>query len=475
MNLSIRMRISIVAGVVVAAGLVGCQATRDYVDQLPAFPPSSIPSLDSMVPFRKLKTQTHAEPYQPPKLDAVPQPPKLKPVLDVQESLILPAPASTNLRSRGTSRPVSAPPALPTFESETPVPSAGLFPSGPVRRMGFETSSVIKDSSIIQTGCCAPIVQSCCPLPCCPTPCCETSCCPTGCGMSALLGTVTYPFYAVKYKMQNVKDRVRCKLSALSSCCNPCVSSCCAPCAPSCSPCVSSCSPCGSNGYVMEGVVVNQYPLNGGCSTCSSGVNSVPQIPMHYQSAPQQPWSQPAQQFRRPQAPCGCQNQQAAQNPTSRQQPQFQHQQAYQPQPQYQQARPGYPQPQVAVRSPQYQSTYRPAPVQRQRVQQQPIQQRLLPQQQVARPYQYQPQPAQPRATQPQPDNQSPQVPAAQPQQNYSVPQPVQPAEPQEPTVDAVKPEPAPQTSSLTPGHSPLGVLSSGTRSARVYRATQFQ
>lgn len=141
MNLSIRMRISIAAGVVVAAGLVGCQATRDYVDHLPAFPPSSIPSLDSMVPFRKLKTQPHAESYQPPKLEPVLQPPKLKPVLDAQESLILPAPASTNSRSRGTSRPVSAPPALPPFEAETPVPSAGLFPSGPVRRMGFETSS----------------------------------------------------------------------------------------------------------------------------------------------------------------------------------------------------------------------------------------------------------------------------------------------------------------------------------------------
>ena len=76
MNLSIRMRISIAAGVVVAAGLVGCQATRDYVDHLPAFPPSSIPSLDSMVPFRKLKTQTHAEPHQPPKLEPVLQPPE---------------------------------------------------------------------------------------------------------------------------------------------------------------------------------------------------------------------------------------------------------------------------------------------------------------------------------------------------------------------------------------------------------------
>ena len=49
MNLSIRMRISIAAGVVVAAGLVGCQATRDYVDHLPAFPPS-VARFDGPVP-----------------------------------------------------------------------------------------------------------------------------------------------------------------------------------------------------------------------------------------------------------------------------------------------------------------------------------------------------------------------------------------------------------------------------------------
>ncbi len=475
MNLSIRIRVSFAASVVVAAGLVGCQTTRDYIDhRFPQMnlPRPSMPSFDEMVPFSKSKPRTHAEPYQPPKLEPVP---------DAQEPLILPAPASTNSRSRGTSRPVSAPPALPPFEAETPVPSAGLFPSGPVRRMGFETSSVIKDSNIIQTGCCAPIVQSCCPPPCCPTPCCETSCCPTGCGMSSLLGTVTHPFYAAKYKMLNVKDRLRCKLSALGSCCSSCASSCCAPCAPSCSPCVSSCNPCGScvsNEYVMEGVVVNQYPLSGSCSTCSSGMSSVPQIPMHYPAAPQQPWRQPAQNFRRPQAPCGCQNQQAAQYPPPRPQPtqpQYAPQQAYQPQPQYQQARPAYPQPQVAVRPPQYQPTYRPTPVQRQTVQQQLVQQRPLPQQQVARPYQYQPQRAQPRATQPQPNNQSVQAPAAQPQQNYSAPQPVQPVAPQEPTADAAKPAPAPQTSSLTPGHSPLGDLPTGTRSARVYRATRSQ
>jgi hypothetical protein len=453
MDLSIRMRVSIAAGVVVAAGLVGCQTTRDYVGRLPR---PSMPSLDSMVPFRKSKAPTYAEPYQPPKLESVP---------DSPEPLILPAPASTNSPSRATSRPVSAPPALPPFEAETPVPSAGVFPSGSVRRMGFETSSVIKDSNIIQTGCCAPIVASCCPPPCCPTPCCETSCCPTGCGMSSLLGKVTHPFYAAKYRIQNAKDRLRCKLSALGSRCRPCASSCCAPCAPSCSPCVLSCNPCGSsvgNGYVMEGVVVNQYPLNGGCSTCSSGMNSVPQIPMHYQASPQQPWRQPGQQFRRPQQPCGCQNQQATQYPAPHQhaqQPQYAPQQAYQPQPQ--QARPAYPQPQVAVRQPQYQPTYRPNPAPRQR---------------VAQPYQYQSQGPQQQPVQAQPKfNQSVQAPVAQPQQNYTAPQPVQPATPQEPTANTAEPQPAPQTSSLTPGHSPLGGQSSGSRTARVYRATRFR
>lgn len=462
MNVSIRMRVSIAAGVVVAAGLIGCQTGRDLVDRFPHvdLPRPSMPSLDSVVPFRKPKTPTHAEPYQPPKLEAVP---------DSEGPLILPAPASTNSPSRATSRPVSAPPALPPFEPETAVPSAGLFPSGPVRRMGFETSSVIKDSNIIQTGCCAPIVASCCPPPCYPTSCCETSCCPTGCGMSALLGTVTQPYYAAKYRIQNVKDRLRCKLSALGSCCSPCASSCCAPCAPACSPCGGGVS----NGYVMEGVVVNQYPLNGGCSTCSTGMNSVSQMPMHYQATPQQPWRPPTQQFRRPQAPCGCQNQQAAQYPTPHLQPSPQTYYApgrpVKTQPQYQGARPTNPQPQVAVRQPvaqpQYQPTYRPTPVQ----------QLPLPQQQVAQPYQYQPQTAQPRAAQAQSNNQSTQAPAAQPQQNYSAPQPVQPATPQEPTANTAEPQPAPQSSSLTPGHSPLGGQSSGSRTARVYRATRFQ
>lgn len=469
MNLSIRMRVSIAASVVVAAGLVGCQTTLDYVDhRFPQvnLPRPSMPSFDSMVPFRKSKTATHSEPYEAPKLEPVP---------DAQEPLILPAPSSTNSSGRAKSRPVSTPPALPPFDPETPVPSAGLFPSGPVRRMGFETSSVIKDSNIIQTGCCAPIVQSCCPPPCCPTPCCETPCCSTGCGLTSLLGTVAQPFYAAKYKMQNAKARLRCKLSALGSCCSPCASSCCAPCAPVCSPCASPCSPCGScvtNEYVMEGFVVNQFPLNRGCSPCSTGMTSVPQIQMQYPAVPQQPWRQPAQQFRRPQAPFNCQNQQAAQYPAS--QRQHPPQQYYAPpqaaQPQYQGARPAYPQPQVAVRQPvgqpQYQPTYRPTPA---------------PQQQVAQPYQYRQQPLaqqpafqQPALQQQQPSsNQNAAAPVAQPQQDYSAPQPVQPVTPQEPTADTAKPDPAPKTSSLVPGHSPLN--SSPSRVARVYRATRFQ
>ncbi|MGZ0164225.1 MAG: hypothetical protein ACKVII_09925 [Planctomycetales bacterium] len=219
-----------------------------------------------------------------------------------------------------------------------------------------------------------------------------------------------------------------------------------------------------SNGYVMEGVVVNQYPLNGGCSTCSSRMNSVPQNPMHYQAAPQQPWRQPTQQFRRPQAPCSCQNQQAAQYPAPRHQ--YPPQQYYAPQqpaqvpPQYQGARPTYPQPQVAVRQPvaqpHYQPTYRPTPA---------------PQQRVAQPYQHRPQPA-PQQQRPS-NRQSVQAPAAQPQQNYTAPLPVQPAMPQEPSASSAPPADEPQTSSLVPGHSPL--TSSPSRVARVYRATRFQ
>lgn len=419
MNLSIRMRVSIVAGVVVAAGLVGCQTCRDCVDRLPR---PGLPKLDSIMPFRKPTTPTYAEPYLPPKLEAVP---------DSPEPLILPEPSTTNVPSRVYSRPASNPPALPPFEPETPVPSAGLFPSGPVRKMGFETSSVIKDSNIIQTGCCAPIVSSCCPPPCCPTTCCETSCCSTGCGLSSLLGSVKQPYYAAKYKLQNARNRLHCKLSSIGSCCSPCSFPCCAPCAPSCSPCGG----CAGNEYVMEGVVVNQYPLNGGCSTCSTGMISAPQMPMHYQSALQHPWRQPVQNFRQPQPPCACQNQQAAQYP-----PQYQ----YPPQPYYTS--------QQTQAQPQYQQTYQPA----------------APQQQVAQPYQYQPQPV----PQPQFNNQSVQTPVAQPSQTYTAPQPVQP---QEPSASTLPPMPAQPTTSLTPGHSPLAGQAPSTRVARVYRATRFQ
>jgi len=416
MNLSIRMRISIAAGVVVAAGLVGCQTCRDCVDRFPRvdFPRPGLPKLNSIVPFRKSKTPTDAEPFQPPKLQAVP---------DSPEPLILPEPSTTGVPSRVTSPRTSSPPALPPFEPETAVPSAGLFPPGPVRRMGFETSSVIRDSNIIQTGCCAPIVSSCCPPP----------CCSTGCGLSSVMGSYYAAKCKMKYKIQNAKARLQCKLSSMGSCCRPCFSSCCAP----------SCTPCGScmNQSVLGGGV-NQYPFNAGYSTFPSGMSSVPQIPMYYQATPQNLWRQPAQQFRTPQPPCNCQNQQAVQYPAPQYQypaPQYQYppQQAYAPQQQY-----PYPQ------------TYQPT----------------VPQQQVVQPYQYQPQPA----PQPQFSNQSIQSPVAQPPQTYTAPQPVQPA-PQEPSASVEPPKVEPQTSHLSPGHSPLARQSPSTRVARVYRATQFQ
>jgi hypothetical protein len=151
MNFSIRVRVTVAAGVVVAAGLAGCQTCRDCVDRIPR---PELPSLKSIVPFGKSATPTYAEPYQQPLPEAVPAEPAPP---------ARPLPSTTNVPSRVKSRPVSNPPALPPFDPETPVPSAGLFPSGPVRRMGFETSSVIQDSKIIQTGCCAPVVSSCCP------------------------------------------------------------------------------------------------------------------------------------------------------------------------------------------------------------------------------------------------------------------------------------------------------------------------
>ena len=417
MNLSLRMRVSIAAGLVVAAGLVGCQTCRDCVDRIPR---PGLPKLDSIVPFRKSKTPTYAEPYHPPKLEAVP---------DSQDPLILPAPAAVNVIPRTDSRPVSAPPALPPFEAEPPVPSAGLFPPGPVRRMGFETSSVIADPNIIQTGCCAPIVSSCCPPPCCPTPCCETLCCSTGGGLSSLLGAVTRPYYAAKYRIQNAKDSLRCKLSSIGSCCSPCSFPC-------CSPSVSSCSPCGSyvsNGYTLEGVVVNQYPLNSGCSTCSSGIISAPPIPQQYQTAPYQQWQQPAYYP-----------------------PQYQY--PPQPQPQYQVPQQTYPSPQAAVRQPVPQQQYRPT------------YQTTVPGQQFARSSQDQPSNTQ----QSQVNGQSVQSPAAQTRQTYTAPQPVQPA-PQESSAAASPSEPAQRTSTMAPGHSPLPGQSPSTRVATIFRATRFQ
>lgn len=461
MNFSIRVRVSVAAGVVVAAGLAGCQTCRDCVDRIPR---PELPTLRSIVPFGKPASSTHAEHYQRPLPEAVrvePAPP------------ILPLPSTTNVPSRTKSRisrPASNPPPLPPFDPETPVPSAGLFPAGPVRRMGFETSSVIQDSNIIQTGWCAPMVSSCGPPPCCPTPCCETSCCetsccPTGCELtSRIAGTVALPFYMAKAGILNAKDRLRCKLSSIGSCCNPCV---------------LSCNPCGSgviNEYVMEGVVVNQYPMNGGCSPCSSGMTSIPQIPMHQQMAPRQQWQQPGQNFGQQQPPCGCQNQQAARpyspQPQHPPQPQYAPQQPYQsrqqyaPQqqyqshPQYRGAQPVYSQPQVAARQPvpaqQYRPAYRPA----------------APQQPVAQPYQYQPQPAQ----QPQAGNQNRPAPLTPAPQTYTAPQPVQPAAPQTPpTSDDATPEPAAsQTSSLSPGHSPLAGQSP-TRTATIFRSTRYR
>ncbi|MDA1162463.1 MAG: hypothetical protein O3B13_05135 [Planctomycetota bacterium] len=422
MNFSIRMRVVVAAGMVVAAGLVGCQTCRDCVDRLPR---PSLPSIHSIMPFRKSGTPTYAEPYRAPQLEAVP---------DGQAPLILPEPGTASAPERFRSRPVSNPPTLPPFEAETPVPSAGLFPSGPVRRMGFETSSVIRDSNIIQTGCCAPIVSSCCPPPCCPTTCCETSCCSTGCGLaSAILGTVAHPFYLAKYKVQNVKDHLRCKLSSFGS-------SCCAPsCNPCWSPCSSPCNPCGNscvvNEYVMEGVVVNQYPTSGGCSTCNSGVGSVQQFQMHqHQMVPQQQWQQPATPYQ----------------PAMQQYSQPQ----YPPQPQYQGGQPVYSQPQIAFRQPvpqqQYQPAYRPA------VTQQPVVQ------------QYQPQQAQ------QSQIGNAQQPVAPSQQRYSAPQPVEPL-PQAPAAPASNPAPGPSTSSLSPGYSPLPGQAPSTRVTQVFRATRFQ
>lgn len=323
MNLSIRMRADILAGVVMSAMMIGCQTCRDYVDRIPR---PELPSLRTITPFRKSVTPTplYAEPLRQPSRQAAP----------VQRDLpILPAPATTNTPSRSNSRPASRPPALPPYDPETPVPSAGLFPPGPVRKIQYKTSSVIKDSNILQTGCCYSTgPTSCCPPSCCPTACCVTSCCPTDCCMkNRLLGAVTRPYYSMKYRLQNAKDRLRCKLSSIGSCC-------CSPCSMCCDPCSS----CVSNGCIQSGTVIGPYPVSSSCSPYAGGV--VSPFPNHSHAAARNLWRQPVQNFRRP--PCACQSQQYStpylqQYPHALPQP-FQT-------PQYQGVRQAYPTPQAAV------------------------------------------------------------------------------------------------------------------------------
>lgn len=337
MNFLIRTRVRTVACVVLAAGLVGCQTCRDCVDRIPG---PSLPKLGSIIPFGKSSTPVYAEPYRPPKLEPVPDSPVPdSPAPDSPAPLILPSPEASTPPSRIDSRQRSTPPALPPFEPETKVPSAGLFPSGPVRKMGFEASGIEADSAIIQTGGYAPMVTGCCPEPCCPPPCCPVTCCPVTCcevpccssgGLSSVLGRIAHPFYAAKYRIQNAKDRLKCRLSSIGSYCRACS-------IPCCSPCVSSCVPC-SGGCELEGVVVGQYPLVSGCTTCSSGVPPVPRIPMHYQPAPQQQsWRQAPHHYVAPS------------------------------QPQYQGAHPAYAAPQAAVRQPVSPHQYQPASPQLQR------------------------------------------------------------------------------------------------------------
>lgn len=277
MILSVRTRARIAACVVLAAGLAGCQTCRDCVDRIPR---PSLPKLGSIIPFGKSSTPVYAEPYQPPKLEPVP---------DSPEPLILPSPAASTPPARIDSRQNSTPPALPPFEPETKVPSAGLFPSGPVRKMGFQTSNVQGEATIVQTSGFGPVATSCCPEPCCPPPCCPVTCCEVPCcssgGLSSVLGRIAHPFYAAKYRIQNAKDRLKCRLSSIGSFCRSCS-------IPCCSPCVASCVPC-AGGCELEGVVVGQYPLVSSCSSCGMGVPSVPHTPMQYQPAPQQQsWGQ---------------------------------------------------------------------------------------------------------------------------------------------------------------------------------------
>ena len=417
MKLSLRLRLGVVAGVIAATGLAGCQTCRDCIDRIPR---PELPSLGSVAPFRK--APTYAEPYKPPtSKDAAPT---------HAEPLVIPKPSPSTTRTPAQpgkpaqlySPPVAVPPALPPFEPEAPVPSAGLFPPSSIRKMGHEVSSTDHDSKIVQTSGFMPVVSSCgpapcCPPPCCPTPCCPPVCCPTDCCSSSLsstlLGNITHPLYATKYKLQSMADRVKCKLSTLRSCCSPC-DPCCDPCFPCPSPC-DPCGPCGVvNEYVMEGVVVGQYPLNGRCSSCATGHTQVPTIPMQPTGTgmmhPPHTWQQPTQ------PPCACQTQHSNMQ--------------YQPGTQYHGGQRTYAQP--------YQQTWR-APAAQQSVTQQP----------VARQYQAQP------AQQPQFTRQHAQQQMAPSQQSYSAPQTVapQPAipSPQQPATSA-----PPATTSLSPGHAPL-------------------
>lgn len=433
MKLFIRMRAMIMAGLAISAGLTGCQTYRDYMDRIPQPELPSLSSLKTVTPFRKSTTPAYAEPYRKPSDLTKPDLP------------VLPEPTTTNTPSRLHSQPVSRPPVLPPFDPEldpeTPVPSAGLFPPGPVRKIDFETSSVVRDSNITPVGCFSSTMSSCCPSSCCPTACCVTSCCPTGCGMkSRIMGAVTRPYYSMKCRMQNAKARLRCKLSSFGSCCSPC----CSPCAPICDPC-SSCM--SSGGYATGGVIVDQYPVNSGYSSYGTGYGNVATFPVHSQPVPQQAWRQPVLNFRRP--PCPCQNQQP---PVQYgQQAPYSPPQQYQAQPQYQGAtRPVYPGPQTAV-------------------QPQPVQQPIVNGQNNS----VKAAPSIPAYTAPQPVRPTPQV--VQPLQQ-SVPQVVRPIQqPVRPTQPAVTPPStaAGQATTLSPGHTPLA--SQPTRTAKIFRATRVQ
>lgn len=423
MNLSIHVRASVLA--VIASGLVGCQTCRTCVDNLPRphLPQLGLPALQSMMPFRRSASVEQAEPeYYP-----MPTLPVAVPIESSREPLILPEATTYTAPARSIYRPSSNPPALPPFEEEATIPSAGLFPPTAIRRMGYETSSVDKDTKIIQTGhygpfgsSCGP--QACCPQPSCPTtscyppicaPSCEVPCCESPCGRSLgsrLLGAVTHPLYVAKYKAQNFKARLKCKLSLFGSkrcysSCDPCYVPTCDPCAVSCDPC----SPCGNvygfNGYVTPGMGVNQHPVRGG----NWGYRNVPQYPTQYQPGPPMYGQTMVPQ----QAPCNCQNQQQTM--------------PYQPVPQHQLS--GQPFPQQQYQQPAYGSL--PA--------QQPVVQQY--------PYQYQPQPGQ----QPQFSNQNMPTPATRSPQTYTAPQTVQPAPPTSAAQQSTF-----QRTSLNPGYAAL-------------------